>query len=233
MTKQVNCVISASLYFYYLTLKGAKLPVYLIGGPPKCGKTHLAKVLSKRFSIPWISADTLQNIVYAYMDQGDHERFFPHSYLKGESNDETYRDNAISAIVAGYISQAKTCYKAISMVVETQLIDKDDYIIEGYQVTPEIAAEINDKFGRHNIKTMFLVRHDEQQFISDIYKSITPNDWIIRKTKEPATLVKIAKMVTDYSAYFVAEAAVHNMRTLCMDQDFAQSIEQAMSLLIK
>jgi len=55
------------------------MKVYLIGGPPKCGKTTLAKTLSKRLSIPWISADTLQNIASVYIPEEEYEKYFPHS----------------------------------------------------------------------------------------------------------------------------------------------------------
>ena len=207
------------------------MAVYLIGGPPKCGKTTLAKELSKKLSIPWISADTLQNIVYAYMGQEDHEKNFPHSYLKGGSNDETYADNSSNAIVEAYIRQGETSYKAISMTAETQIVDGDDYIIEGYQVTPEIVDEIIKKFGIENIKTIFLVKHDEEKFVEDIDKSSTPNDWIVRKTKKTETFQKIAKMISDYSKYFEAEAKKYGFKVLKMDQGFEDQIEKAISSL--
>jgi adenylate kinase family enzyme len=58
------------------------MKVYLIGGPPKCGKTTLAKIMSKRFSIPWISADTLQNIASVYIPEEEHTKYFPHSIAR-------------------------------------------------------------------------------------------------------------------------------------------------------
>ncbi|MFA6503887.1 MAG: AAA family ATPase [Patescibacteria group bacterium] len=41
--------------------------IYLIGGPPRSGKTTLAKFASKKLGIPWISCDTLEVIAGAYM----------------------------------------------------------------------------------------------------------------------------------------------------------------------
>ncbi len=37
--------------------------IYLIGGPPRCGKTTLAKEMSKKLEIPWISSDALEVVV--------------------------------------------------------------------------------------------------------------------------------------------------------------------------
>lgn len=209
------------------------MSVYLIGGPPKCGKTTLAKTLSKRLLIPWISADTLQNIVYTYMDEKDHEKYFPHSYMKGENNDETYSQNTSDSIVKEYINQGKTSYKAISMMAETQIIEKDDYIVEGYQVTPEVVDEIIKKFGAESIKTIFLVKHDEKKFLEDIHKSTTTNDWIIHKTKEESTFSKIAKMISVYSKYFEDEAKKYEFTVLRMDHNFENQIEKAISSLTK
>jgi hypothetical protein len=45
---------------------------------------------------------------------------------------------------------------------------------------------------------MFLYKSDEKKFIDDIHKSTTPNDWIIRRTENDSTFVKIAKMVSEY-----------------------------------
>jgi len=53
--------------------------IYLIGGPPKCGKTTLARELSRKIKVPWIAVDTLQSIVWAYMDKEERLKKFPAS----------------------------------------------------------------------------------------------------------------------------------------------------------
>ena len=207
------------------------MTVYLIWGPPKCGKTTLAKELSKKFNIPWISADTLQNIVYAYTDKKKHKKIFPHSHLKWESNDERYAINSANDHIKWYITQWKTSYKAISMIAETYLIDKDDIIVEWYQVTPEIVSKIIKKFWMEHIRAVFLVKHNAKKFVQDINKSTTPNDWIIRKTKDESTFDKIAKMISGYSKYFEKEAKKYKLPLLIMDEDFEIQIEKAIGIL--
>lgn len=199
--------------------------IYLIGGPPKCGKTTLAKKLADKYRIPWISADTLQNIVWAYTPKEGHSVLFPHSYLRGDSNDEFYSEHSAQQISENYIAQGKTTYEAISMMAETYLTDKDNFIVEGYQVTPEIVDTILKKFDREHIKAVFLVKYDEQKFIQDIHKSTTPNDWIIRKTKDESTYGKIAKMIAEYSHYFEKEAKKYGLDVFNMDEDFDKQLE--------
>jgi len=194
--------------------------IYLIGGPPKCGKTTLAKRLADKYRISWISADTLQNIVWAYTLKEKHSTLFPHSYSRGESNDEFYSQYSPQQITENYIAQGKTTYDAISMMAETYLADKEDLVVEGYQVTPEIVDTIIKKFDRDHIKAVFLVKYDEQKFIQDIHKSTTQNDWIIRKTKEESTYGKIAKTVAEYSHHFEKEAKKYGLDVFNMDNDF-------------
>lgn len=202
------------------------MAVYLIGGPPKCGKTTLAKTLSRELGIPWISADTLQNIIWAYTPESKHAPLFPHTYLRGEDNDETYNSHTAKEIVENYISQGKTTYAAIEMMAETYLIDGDDFIVEGYQVSPEIVDGIYNKFGTEHIKAVFLIKHDIQKFVEDIHKSTTPNDWILRKTNDAATFQKIAEMVDEYSVYFEEEAKKYNLPVFQMDTDFEGKIKE-------
>lgn len=198
--------------------------IYLIGGPPKCGKTTLAKAMSKKLSIPWISSDTLQNIAYAYMSQSEREQSFPVSYLKGENNDETYSHHSSQVMVEAYIQQGKTSYPAISIVVETQIVDEDDYIIEGYHVTPELVHGLIEKHGKENISAIFLIKTDTEKFIKNIHKSTTPNDWILRKTHVPETFGKIADMVVLYAAYFEKESETHRLDMMNMDNRFEEKI---------
>ena len=143
------------------------MAIYFIGGPPKCGKTTIAKRLSRETAIPWISSDTLQNIVWAYTPPAEHEARSPHTYLKGENPDETYADHSAEEIVQGYIAQGKTTYDAIHMMAETYPTDQDDFIVEGYQVTPEIVDKVRKDFDSSHIKAAFVVRLNPGQLVSE------------------------------------------------------------------
>jgi 2-phosphoglycerate kinase len=200
--------------------------IYLIGGPPKCGKTTLAKKLAYEFRFSWISADTLQNIVRAYVSQEKHPILFPHSHSRrGKGNDEFYSEYSPRHIIENYIAQGKTTYDAISMIVETYLTDEDDFIVEGYQVTPEIGDCVLKKFGSDSIRVVFLVRHDAKELLQDIHKSTTPNDWILRKTKDESTFGKITEMIVEYSRYFEEESKKYGFRVFNMDEDFEKQLE--------
>ena len=211
--------------------------IYLIGGPPKCGKTTLAKQLSKKLGIQWVSSDTLQVVAWKYVSKysskSEMEKLYPHNVLKGKTNDETYSLTTPKQIAKNYIRQARTSYDAIDMFSICEITDGNDYIIEGYHVTPQLAHHLMKKYGRKHFKTLFLVKENVDAFVKDCAKSSTPNDWIICKTKNKETLYKIAEMVSYYGGYFSQEAKKYRFKVLNMDKGFTTQLKKAADLLSK
>ena len=206
--------------------------IYLIGGPPKCGKTTLAKKLSKSFGIPWVSTDTLQCVIMPYISKQDLAGKFPTSDQRSEDNDEKYSKYSTEEIIEAYKLQAKTSYDAIDMFSICEITDGNDFIIEGYHVEPDLIATLNSKYP-NKIKSIFLIKSDQAKFITDIKKSTTPNDWIIARTHKEETYGKIAKMICEYGDYFKSEAEESELKVLNMDSDFDKRIEEAMKYLIE
>ncbi len=206
--------------------------IYLIGGPPKCGKTTLAKALSKEAGVSWISADTLQNIVRIQVPEEDYPKLFPSSNHRTDSNDERFEKYDTQTLIDDYIAQGKTSYSAIEMVVETYLVDEDDFIIEGYQITPELVCRIRERFGSDHIQQLFLYKSDTEKFVVDIHNTTTPNDWIMRRTKKDETYMKIAKMICKYGEYFNEQSQKYSFETMNMDNNFERQLKKAVEKLL-
>jgi 2-phosphoglycerate kinase len=204
--------------------------IYLIGGPPKCGKTTLAKTLSKSLGIPWVSTDTLQCVIKPYMNEEDSLKKFPTNYQRGKDNDEKYSKFSSKEIIEAYQQQAKTVYQAIDMFAICEITDGNDFIIEGYHIEPELVTELIRKYPE-KIKSIFLVKSDKEKFVGDIKKSTTPNDWIIARTKNEETYQKIATMICEYGNFFEKESEKHGFRVLNMDDDFDNRIKKATEYL--
>jgi 2-phosphoglycerate kinase len=210
--------------------------IYLIGGPPKCGKTTLAKKLSKKLGIPWVASDTLQVVAMNYVWKYAPKKFdalYPHNAQKGKTTDETYSLNSPEQIAKNYINQAKATYEAIDMFSICEITDGNNYIIEGYHVTPSLAARLIKKYGRKNFRVLFIIKSDTEKFVRDVKKSSTPNDWIIRKTKKAEILRKIAEMIVYCGQIFDKEAKKHKFKVLNMDNNFSGQVKKAIKKLIE
>lgn len=211
--------------------------IYLIGAPPRCGKTTLAKKLSKKIGAPWISCDTLCAITRIYTPKKEWHKKYPYYFLRKEnktkSNDDFYNTYSATEIIKALKKQSQTTYDAIDTIIACEIADKNDYIIEGYHITPTFSEKMIKKYGKQNIKTIFLTKFDENKFALDVHKSTTPNDWLIRSTKEKQTFIKVGKMISLYSKYFKKEAEKFNFKFLNMDMNFNEQIDNAIKYLIK
>lgn len=209
--------------------------IYLIGGPPKCGKTTLSKKISKEYGIPWISSDSLQVVtreyVRKYSSPDEIEKLYPHSVSRGKSNDENFSRNTPRQIAKKYLKQAKTSHLAIDMFILAELYDGNDFVIEGYHITPQLVSKLIKKHGKKHIKCIFLVKKDEKAFVESIHKSTTPNDWIIKRTTDQKkTYPKIAEMIRYFGEQIEKEAKKRKLRVLLMDQNFDAQIQNALKI---
>lgn len=209
--------------------------IYLIGGPPRCGKTTLAKELSKKIKIPWISADTLEVVSREYTDKKERKNLYPYSFLRKKggkrNNDEFYSEHSPQKIINILKRQAKTSFKAIDMMIANEIDNGNDYIIEGYHIMPIFAQKIIKKYGSSNIKIIFLTKFDKEKFASDVAKSATPNDWLIVSTHDKKTFIKVGEMVSVFSSYFAREAKKFKFIVLNMDNKFESQIKNAIKIL--
>lgn len=203
------------------------MKIYLIWWPPKCWKTTLSKKLAKKKEISYISADTLQNIVFYETKKEYISEKFPHRELrmKYKNNDDFFEENSSEKIVENYKLQAGASKKAIRSIVETYLLDKDSIIVEWYQITPKLVFDLKKEFWEENISEIFLVKKDENLFLEWINKTTLSNDWIIENTKKEETFLLIAKMIIFYSEYFEKQAKEYDLKLVNMDNRFEEKID--------
>ncbi len=200
--------------------------IYLIGGPPKCGKTTFSKQLSKSFQIPWVSTDTLQNVVKSYIPLTDYGLLFPASSMRYKYNDDKYSKKSSSETRKSFRKQAKTVYGAIEAFIDSEIADGNDYIIEGYHVEPAIIDKLRQKYPE-KVRSLILIKKDSDVFIDNLRKSSTPNDWILARTRNEQTFKKIAEMVAKYSQYLEDEAKKLSVKVICVDVDFEDQLKAA------
>jgi len=211
--------------------------IYLIGAPPRCGKTILAKKMSKEIKIPWISCDTLDSISQEYVSAKIWVKKYPYSALrrkKGErDNDEFYAEHPPSKIIGLLRIEASSVHKAIETMIACEVADGNDFIIEGYQILPSFADKMIKKFGKQHVKAIFLTKFDVNKFARDVHYSSNSNDWLLKITKNQETFARVGKMVSEYSKIFNREAGGFGFSVFNMDENFYGQIKQAIKYLRK
>lgn len=208
--------------------------IYLIGGPPKCGKSTLTKKLAKKLKISWVGGDTLQVVARAYMNKKDALEKFPWSAVRSQTkrdNDLAYGKYSAKEVVKAYTTQAKAVYDAVDMFIACEIGDCNDYIIEGYQIEPAFVSKMYKKYGAKNLKAVFLIKKDVNKFVEDCKKSTTGNDWILKNTKKKETFVKIAQMISEYGDFFEKEANRYGFKVFNMDTEFQKKLSAAENYL--
>ncbi len=189
--------------------------------------------MANLFSIKKISADTLEDNVIARTSKEDFAIFFPHATTKGSSNDVFYSQYSTGRIVQDYIRQGMATYEDIRNAIENCIRNGENAIIEGHQITPVNARSLIDLHGKENIRSLFLLKLDEKKMTGDFKKSTTSDDWILRKTNDPETFPKIARMISEYSQHIASEAKKYRLDAIQMDEDFDAKIEKAIEILTK
>ena len=206
--------------------------IHLIGGPPKCGKTTLAKRIARDQGIPWVSTDTLQNVIKPYIPRADFDLKFPATTQRCDSNDEKFSKYSAEEIITAYRTQARTVAEAIDMFIVSEITDGNDFVIEGYHIEPAFAEEMVKKYPEH-VTCVFLIKNDARKFVSDVQKSTTPNDWIIARTQADETYERIANMIVSYGRQVEHDALELSFPVINMDEDFLNQIDVAASTLLK
>lgn len=209
--------------------------IYLIGGPPRCGKSTLAKMLSQKLRISWISTDTLESIVSVYASSSNYPKRFPKNILRRrthQSNDEMYSKYTSKEIMLAYIKQAKACWKAVETLIECELKDGNDFIVEGAQLQPELVFKLQSKFGKENFKVIFLIKTDSALIVDGARKNIAKSDWFLQKTKNPETHIRIASMIALYGQWFKKQTEKFNMLVVNTQVDFEKQMKRVLKQIV-
>jgi 2-phosphoglycerate kinase len=219
--------------------------IYLIGGPPRCGKTTLAKKLSQTLHIPWVSADTFESITQEILasigyfeGDGGLERLdalLPKAKLRtltGGSNDRMYNSYTAQEIADSYKQQARFSWTAIETAIKCEISEGHDYIIEGHQIHPQLVDKIVGCYGSDKIRVIFLIKLDLALTSEGLQKNDAFSDWAIQKTTDTATFPQIAAMINEYSRFFKEEAEKYSYNVTRVDEHFTEQIDAACAILI-
>ena len=203
----------------------------LIGGPPRCGKSSIARALATISSSSFLPADYLTSAVAGYLNDEDTARLLPRLPGTFRDNDAKYENFSIDRIVENYRTKATSSWVAVRAVAEYAHADGNTFVIEGYQIEPQPVASLRDDLGAEAVRCLFAYRTDVEATLGALQRHRGPNDWAHEFTLRPQTLGRIAEMICTYGTAIAAEAQLLGLPTISMDGDFADRVEEALAML--
>jgi len=207
--------------------------IYLIGGPPRTGKTTLAAAVAKRTSCPYFSIDHVAQVIVPYIAERDHPARLPLRVARQEthfSNDAFYEKYSAEQAVDLYLRQAETCWPGVENFIKYALQDDHALILEGWQILPHRLREVIAP--RDRTRTVFLYKRSAAGIAATLKSHVAGNDWVRKNTQREDTFDAIARMIACFGAIIEREAAAHDFRAVTTDRDFAATIDRTLELLL-
>ncbi len=160
---------------------GVPFKVLLIGGPSGVGKSTAGASLARQLGIPWLQVDDLRLALQysGLVPRKQHpELFFFLDRADWRVSPEAYRDKllAVARIISG----------ALRIVVESHIATNIPILIEGDGILPEFAAKVSEEFGEGDIRSVFVIEHDESVLLANMLergRGIDPNASAERQTE--------------------------------------------------
>ena len=208
--------------------------LYLIGGPPRSGKTTVAQLLAKQKSIPYFSLDHVTSVVSPYIPRKEFKIKLPLRIalqITKFSNDVFYGQYSSKQIIDFYLVQAETYWAGVESFIKYALQDDHDLILEGWQLLPHRLASLVTSENRHKMKILFLYKTNVTHINDGLQASTAKNDWVMKNTKKSTTFAKIAKELSQFGSHFHKEAEKYHFKSINMDVDFKQKIKVALKQL--
>lgn len=188
-------------------------------------------MLSKKLGISMIPADYINCIEMAYVSDEEFNEKFPLRAKRDEheGNDDFYKKFTAEEIVDMYVKQARTAWKGIQWFIEYALSEKQDYIIEGYQIPPEEVAKMKDA----NIKVIYLYKENTEEILKGIKMGNPEEDWSLQHTKDEETLPRIAQMVSVFGKRVREESEKYKLSAFNTEMNFKEQITNILEGLMK
>jgi 2-phosphoglycerate kinase len=206
--------------------------IYVIGGAPRCGKTKLAKKISKKLGIPIFSTDVLRVEVLNKTPKNKINIRFPFEEMFcGDQVDECFKNYEPVDFLNADKREARTLIGEIKMFFRDKIKQGEDYIIEGVHLLPkyiDALPGLNKEF-----KVIYLGKLNEEKIMKGLCLNRDKNDWILGHIKRKVTIKRAAAMVCVYGKYFEKESGRFNFEYVNTEDNFINKINIICKKLIE
>ena len=202
--------------------------IYIIGGPPRGGKTTLASALGGQLGIPYFTMDHVASVIAPYIPETDYADKLPLRVARQAtqySNDSFYATYATPAIVDFYVRQAITYWPGVREFISYALADEHELILEGWQLLPHLVNDVITPKERNRARVVFLYKHDVPAIVAGLRAGTRHDDWVIRNTKREETFASIARMLALFGDQVRDGAEAAGFEAINTDHQFDARLE--------
>lgn len=204
--------------------------IYLIGGAPRLGKSVIARQLSKKLGIPWVSTDFLWAIATKYTSARERRRLWP--IVSGFGERTAFANLPLEKQVRFQFHEARSLWTALFTFVHYHVVAHDDYILKGVHLTPRIVARLKAlPFARGKIRALVIVDGDEQRILRNMLRNTSRDNWMHGASQRVQGL--IARFDAAVDRRFERDVKRYRIEVLRKSDDFNHDIRRAVRKLTK
>lgn len=201
---------------------GMKRKIILIGGMPTVGKTTIARQLSHRLNLPYISTDQIRLIMQSVADPNKHPLLFNAAGYSAEEFLEKYSPLEIASME---YAQSNEVWPGVKHFIDNDWVWRDGFIIEGVNILPSFVSEIIKE--SRDVQSVFLSDTHHDRIASVIYNRGLFGD---AKTYSDHVKAKEVEWVKIYDAMIRHDAKVFNLPLVEISKD-TSDIERLMRVV--
>ncbi|MBW3013002.1 hypothetical protein KY325_00550 [Candidatus Woesearchaeota archaeon] len=183
--------------------------IYLIGGAPRVGKSIIAKQFAESIKGRFVSTDDLEN-----PDDQSPSVFF---YSDPKKNILTPGER-IEAVK----NEAKQIKSYITDIIDKAINKPQDTVIEGVHLFPAYVDNYIRRFGKENIKTIFIGSTNIELILEGMVQNTSQDNWL--KDFNQEVLRQIALFTKAFSDYLCRESKKYNLHYKERSNDFQKDI---------
>jgi 2-phosphoglycerate kinase len=120
--------------------------IYLLGGPPRVGKSLVAKTITRRYSINVVSTDSLGAVLENVLDPELESGVF----IVNRFNEMCVEDrislmvNQTTERISYQIEENRAVWKAVVPFIQSERDQGRDVVIEGVAILPELVSQLEN-----------------------------------------------------------------------------------------
>lgn len=139
--------------------------IILIGGAPLSGKSYLARQLSEKLKVPWISTDIIRQIMRVGARPEDYPGLY---YFKKDEAEKYIGTHSAEEFICDLNKQSEEIWQGVEKLVRKNHVWKS-FIIEGVAILPKFINEKLNDF-KDKIYPVFLIDKNRDRIKREIFK---------------------------------------------------------------